>query len=74
MQARADTGPPVLLTVGEVAAQLAMPEWSVRKIIRMRQMGAINVGRGRRVIYRVEPCQVQAYLDAHRTQPAVVSA
>jgi excisionase family DNA binding protein len=56
-----------LLTVADVAELLAIPQHTVRQIIRHRDLPAVNVGTPRRPIYRVEPAALEAFLEQRRT-------
>ncbi|MFC0626116.1 helix-turn-helix domain-containing protein [Kribbella deserti] len=55
-----------LLTVEDVAAHLQLTPTHVRRLIRRRELPAINVGAERRPTYRVEPSALQEFLDSRR--------
>lgn len=61
---------PVLLTVPQVAEQLQIPAGQVRTLIRRRELPAVNVAAGKRVIYRVRPSDLEKYLQARTTLTA----
>ena len=62
-----------LLTVKQVGERLQLDPERVRELIRCKQLGAVNVGLGRRVIYRVEPAAVEAYIASKRTRPLALT-
>ena len=53
---------PHLLEVSHVAHRLSLSEDFVRRLIRRRQLAAIRFG----TRYRVDPADLQAFIDAQR--------
>lgn len=63
------TGRTPLLTVDQVAERLAIPAWSVRKLIRRGALSAHDLGDGRPQ-YRISEQQLATYLDGHLANTA----
>lgn len=59
-----------LLTTAEVAEHLRIPEGKVRQMIRRRELRAINVASGERVIYRISPTDLTHFEQARATRSA----
>lgn len=57
------------LTVADVAEHLSVDEWSVRRLIRQRQLAAVNVSTGRRPAYRIDPVALQEFLASRQVAP-----
>lgn len=68
--AAATAVPPRLLEVFQVAQRLSLCEDYVRELIRREQLPAIRIG----VRYRVDPADLQEFIDARRVGPAAGSA
>jgi excisionase family DNA binding protein len=67
-QLRQTPHPTRLLEVHEVAYQLKCSQETVRRLIRERKLAAIRLG----TQWRVDPPDLQAFIDAQRVQIAAV--
>jgi excisionase family DNA binding protein len=54
-----------MLTVEDVADELAIPAKTVRRLIRLRELAAVNVATGNGRIYRVSRAALDQYLRDH---------
>lgn len=58
-----DGDPYAMLTIDEVCKLLRVSDWMVRKIIRFRQLAAVDVG-GQT---RIRVCDLNTFIKNHRT-------
>lgn len=57
-----------LLTIKEVSDRLSAPPSSVRDLVRVGKLVAINLGTGKRKSLRFEPHELEAFIERSRTQ------
>lgn len=57
-----------LLTIREVSDMLSAPPSSIRDLVRVGKLTAINLGTGKRKSLRFEPQEVEAFIERSRTQ------
>lgn len=57
--------PARMLTVDDVADELAIPAKTVRRLIRLGELAAVNVATGNGRIYRIHRAALDEYLRVH---------
>ena len=54
-----------LLSVGDVALRLRQSPWTIRAKVRDGTLPALRIGNGPRAPIRIDPAELEAWLDGH---------